>query len=629
MRTETTYLQQFPFTGLPAESKTYVANNATPLSETSLTYAKLNNLNGPDAAPFRPVVTNSVEINRVAGTVTNSAQVTVLGELSTVTTTFGNYTPYGSAGMATITKVGDGNTYQTVTLNTYNHNTTKWHINQLLTTQTTTTQNGASGVVRQAAFTYDSNTGLLASEVQEPNNSAYTVATTYLRDNFGNRIRATETAGGVSRYTRVVYDASGRYINQIFNSLEQAEMTVISRNAYGAPTVTANMDGVLTYTAYGALGREYFQGNDSGGYSKSEYRFCESGLSCPEGAVYRLRSMAADGSESTTYFDNLSRSIRQQVKGFDGTLVTTDVHYDKSGRVRRASNPYKSSEAVLWSVNDYDVAGRLRKTTDVDNNIATSAYDRYTSGSFVGLRVIATNAEGQTKAAISDARGLAYLVTDDLGGRIAYQYDARGNLTKLISQGSAAQPLNIETVISYDLLGRRVSLNDPDQGTWSYQYSLFNDLTQQEDALGQRTEMTYDALGRMLNRVDKKAGGTVIEGNTSWVYDSASNGLGKVSTVTDSASGYVMAYDYDDLGRIHQTYTSLGTNGSEGNFSQIVTYDQIGRVFQEVDATKHGVQYSYNSHGYMEKIAEATDTTKKYKQIETVNAWGSETQSML
>ncbi|MDO8281070.1 MAG: FG-GAP-like repeat-containing protein, partial [Thermodesulfovibrionia bacterium] len=35
MRTETTYLQQFPFTGLPAESKTYVANNATPLSETS------------------------------------------------------------------------------------------------------------------------------------------------------------------------------------------------------------------------------------------------------------------------------------------------------------------------------------------------------------------------------------------------------------------------------------------------------------------------------------------------------------------------------------------------------------------------------------------------------------------
>ncbi|MDO9319288.1 MAG: RHS repeat-associated core domain-containing protein [Gammaproteobacteria bacterium] len=60
-----------------------------------------------------------------------------------------------------------------------------------------------------------------------------------------------------------------------------------------------------------------------------------------------------------------------------------------------------------------------------------------------------------------------------------------------------------------------------------------------------------------------------------------------------------------------------------------MAYDQIGRVFQEVDATKHGVQYSYNSHGYMEKIAEATDTTKKYKQIETVNAWGSETQSML
>ncbi|MDP2348541.1 MAG: SpvB/TcaC N-terminal domain-containing protein, partial [Gammaproteobacteria bacterium] len=628
MVTENTYLQQFPFTGLLAESNTYVPGSSTALSEATMTYAKLNNLNGPNAAPFRAVMTQSIVTTRAAESVASSDAVTVAGVLSTVTSEFDNYNTYGGFGTSTVTTTGDGSTYQTVTANSFNHDATKWHINRLVTTQTTTTQSGKPTVVRQAAFTYDSATGLVASEVQEPNNSLYSVTTTYLRDSFGNRIRATETAGSLSRYTRVVYDATGRYINQVYNNLEQLEMSVISRNIYGSATVTQNMDGVRTYTGYGALGRQYFEGNDSGSFSKSEYRLCGSGVTCPTGAVYRQRSTAADGSESFSYFDNLSRAVRQQVKGFDGTLVTTDAVYDESGRVKLTSNPYKPSESIVWTTNDYDVVGRLRKTTDPDGNIATNSYDLYSAGGMTGTQIVATNAESQTKTTISDARGLPYLVTDDLGGRIGYEYDARGNLTKLISKGTTSQPLNIETVIGYDLLGRRISLDDPDQGEWAYEYNRFNELVEQEDALGQRTEMSYDALGRMLTRVDKKAGGTV-EGSTTWTYDTANNGLGKVSTVSDSISGYVAAYDYDDLGRVSRTFTALGINSIDGEYSQIVTYDQIGRVFQEVDATFHGIQYAYNSHGYIEKVLEATNTSKVYHKIEHTDAWGNVTQSKL
>ncbi|MDP1932863.1 MAG: hypothetical protein Q8L60_15535, partial [Gammaproteobacteria bacterium] len=52
-------------------------------------------------------------------------------------------------------------------------------------------------------------------------------------------------------------------------------------------------------------------------------------------------------------------------------------------------------------------------------------------------------------------------------------------------------------------------------------------------------------------------------------------------------------------------------------------------MFQEVDATFHGIQYAYNSHGYMEKVLEATNTSKVYHKVELTDAWGNVTQSKL
>ena len=627
--TENTYLQRFPFTGLLSETATYVTGNSTALRSTGFTYTKLNNLNGPDTAPFRAVLTQNIATDRVAESVANSANVSVGGVVSTVTSTFENFNIYGRAGKATVTASGDGQTYGTETLATFSHNTTAWHINRTLTSKVTYSQSGLAPVVREASYAYNSSTGLLSSETQEPNNSLYSVTTTYLRDSFGNKIRATDTAGSVSRYTRMEYDSSSRYVNKIYNNLEQLEFSVLSRNSFGLPTLTANIDGVRTYTSYDALGRQFFEGNDSGSYGKSELRYCGGSISCPAGGVYRERSTAADGSESLTFFDNLSRVIQQQTAGFDGTYISSDVIYDRSGRVRSTSNPYKPSDSVLWTVNDYDVIGRLRKITDPAASVSTNSYSIYSAGGFTGQKVISVNAAGQSKTTLTDARGLAWEVTDELGGRIGYEYDVLGNLTKLVSKGTSAQPLSIETVIAYDLLGRRTSLSDPDQGTWSYEYNIFGELTAQQDALGQRTEMTYDPIGRMLTRNDKRAGGVIVEGSTTWTYDSATNGLGKVSTVSDSISGYVQAYDYDSLGRISRTYTSLGVSGSDGEYDSIYTYDQIGRSFQEIDASYHGLQYAYNSYGYQTEVLEATDTDTKYQKIESADAWGNITQSKL
>jgi RHS repeat-associated protein len=178
-------------------------------------------------------------------------------------------------------------------------------------------------------------------------------------------------------------------------------------------------------------------------------------------------------------------------------------------------------------------------------------------------------------------------------------------------------------------LGRRVALDDPDQGEWEYEYNVFGELTKQTDALNQSSVMSYDSLGRLISRVDKESDGTTIEGSASWVYRNSGDGIGKLDIESDSVSDFVKVYDYDSLGRIRQTYTAIGENGTDGEYNEYTTYDAYGRVFQQVDATNHGQQFEYNAYGYLEYVKEATDTDTKYYAITEMDAWGNVSEALL
>ena len=52
-----------------------------------------------------------------------------------------------------------------------------------------------------------------------------------------------------------------------------------------------------------------------------------------------------------------------------------------------------------------------------------------------------------------------------------------------------------------DLHRRRTRVNDPDLGSWSYDYDSASRLIAQTDAKGQRTELSYDALSRVTTKL--------------------------------------------------------------------------------------------------------------------------------
>ena len=119
------------------------------------------------------------------------------------------------------------------------------------------------------------------------------------------------------------------------------------------------------------------------------------------------------------------------------------------------------------------------------------------------------------------------------------------------------QGTQISTTLSYDFAGRKIGMNDPDMGVWTYEYDVLGNLLKQTDAKGQVTTLSYDAtVGRLLSR--HNAAGTV-----NYVYSEPRSGYanrGRLTTVStlkpDQQVLSVDALDYDALARSY--YEAMG-----------------------------------------------------------------------
>lgn len=63
-----------------------------------------------------------------------------------------------------------------------------------------------------------------------------------------------------------------------------------------------------------------------------------------------------------------------------------------------------------------------------------------------------------------------------------------------------ADTLGNDTTMSYDSLGRKTAMSDPDMGNWSYEYWGDSALKRQSAPTGVSTCFYYDAMQRPLGR---------------------------------------------------------------------------------------------------------------------------------
>jgi len=139
-----------------------------------------------------------------------------------------------------------------------------------------------------------------------------------------------------------------------------------------------------------------------------------------------------------------------------------------------------------------------------------------------------------------------------------------GNLTR------STDPAYNQIAIGYDRLGRKLQLDDPDLGHWTYKVNPLGQTWQQTDAKSQTTSYTYDALGRLTRRLEPDL-------DSRWDYDNAAKGVGRLAeayTWAASAKDYRRILAYDSLGRLKSVTTHL-----DWDYAAEYTYDTFGRLY--------------------------------------------------
>ena len=245
----------------------------------------------------------------------------------------------------------------------------------------------------------------------------------------------------------------------------------------------------------------------------------------------------------------------------------------------------------------YDNIGRAVDSINPDGSFSTINYGKWNTETI--------DPNGHKQASVFDAYGRLVQREEYLGadGRDApeypqspfniyaatrYEYDSEGNLAKTTDH------YNNQTIISYDTLGRKVFMDDPDMGYWEYSYDKNGNLIWQKDAKNQEVSFIYDALNRLTNKSD---GGAL---DVSYTYDDQAENytLGRLTEVEYDAGENTKFY-YDALGR----EVSSGKTIDGETFVVDREYDALNRIKKIVYPDGREVYYKYNAAGQLEAVA--------------------------
>lgn len=350
--------------------------------------------------------------------------------------------------------------------------------------------------------------------------------------------------------------------------------------------------------------------------------------------VFSETRLAADdrkiGPFSRVYMDAAGRKLRTVTEAFDGSTqklgtdrrIVQDTDYNFLGGVLVSTQPYflDSSSSTAgggagygMSTTVYDELGR---PTDVYVSDPKGKYGSVAFGArggaqaarshldYQGMTTVTTNDWGKATKEEKNVDGKIGRVTDARGAQIAHQYDAFGNL--LIVKDA----LQNAVVVSYDIRGRKRSMNDPDAGKWTYDYNALGELVSQQSpnqlANKQFTTMEYDLLGRMTKRVEP-------EYTSTWYYDkyadasaSCGTGVGKLCE-TQTSNGVKRRLVYDRLGRLANTRVDVSDGPS---FTTAVGYDGVtGRPVTQTYPTGLAVKFNYTAKGFLSSLTLAQPAT--------------------
>jgi RHS repeat-associated protein len=553
--------------------------------------------------------------------------------------------------LSTTSALDDGTTIETA--NEYQDDRKRWYLGRL--TKSTVKKYGdpiaGPGSPRRtearcSRFEYDRDTGLLAEQESNGANKQATL-TKFERDRYGNIVKKVVSAiGERAQITSAEFDQFGRFEIASTDGLgHRSEATKDPRT--GLPTTLVDANGLRTSFQYDTFGRLRSETSPTG-ISKTTEMVGPGGLpsldstrdiafGLPVRVSYAIRTQVGPLPPSWLLFDTKGRPLREVTNGFTADVTTRrfifrDVVYDSAGRAFRSSMPYEAGGTPRWTTNDYDELGRICASVGA-NGVRTETVFSALEGGGARVEVVVdptrqlsgppmlgddrpTLACGRTFLPnLYRDRGLNQVTASrlnmrkqivesiDAKGSVKFSYDAGGRL--LVKIG----PTGAVTRNEYNELGNKVSVRDPDFGEWHYKFDPFGRAVQQTDAKGQRSVVEYDAIGRPSRRV-------VGDVTTTWLYDSAAHGVGKLAAVSTS-NGYKEELFYDSYGRVIGQAAVI----EREQFYTATEYDRFSRITKTVYPSSFAVRNKYDAKGFLVAVENESES-KTLWRAEQIDVMG-------
>ncbi|MET7649362.1 RHS repeat-associated core domain-containing protein [Streptomyces sp. NPDC005486] len=504
---------------------------------------------------------------------------------------------------------------QTCTKKSYVHNTSAWLIGLTKEQRTTGTScanydsaDPAKHLKSAVRYSYDkldhgatpTNGDVTSVATIDGAGTSYSKVITTAYDDLGRKRYVTAPGEGTTETQYVPADGGPVTSIQAINAMGHTTTTTFDPGRSLALTVT-DPNGRVLRTEYDALGRSvkgWSASRSSGGKSADVLIEYQSAIATSEKtrpAAVTVRALKDDGTynKHVTIYDGLMRQVQTQEEAHGPGRIVTDTSYDDHGLVDEQTAGYlakgdpavelftpKSTASIpSWTKTRYDGLERpVRNSIYFDGDYR---YATYTSYSDTSTYVDPAGGTAPRTRTYTDALGRITSVkhysrddsASDAGRTTAYEYDARGNRTKV------TDPAGNNWSYTYDARGRLTSATDPDTGKTETWYDAADRPNKTTNSRGKATYTEYDNLGRPTK---VREGSETATPAREFTYDSLPGALGSpVASIRHTANGdyinRVTGYDteYRVTGRETVIPASTVTTGVAGTYPYTYTYTAV------------------------------------------------------